>query len=304
MRLTVKITRILAPTDFSSLAEAACDLAARLANRFEAELVAFHAIPTADMAVQVGALTGRTQAEVVSDARERLSAWFDTVVPQELRRFLTLEAQVAVGEPATSIAWAANARRADFIVMATHGRSGISHLVMGSVTESVLRRAPAPVLVLRPGQEGRPLTEVKRILWATDLSAPSDEAWRYVLMLADVFAAEVSLLHVVSSIEFAGIGDMRVPPPTSWLEDRVAASYRDLTRWQQEVESLGLRARRRVTVGAPAAAIVAEAQETPADLIVMGTHGRTGLSHLLLGSVVEAVIRKAPCPVLAVQAKR
>ena len=133
MRLTVKITRILAPTDFSSLAEAACDLAARLANRFEAELVAFHAIPTADMAVQVGALTGRTQAEVVSDARERLSAWFDTVVPQELRRFLTLEAQVAVGEPATSIAWAAKESGADFIVMATHGRSGISHLVMGSV---------------------------------------------------------------------------------------------------------------------------------------------------------------------------
>jgi len=97
---------------------------------------------------------------------------------------------------------------------------------------------------------------------------------------------------------------MRVPPPTGWLEGRVAASDKELARKQQEVETFGLRARRRVKVGAPAATIVAEAQEARADLIVMGTHGRTGLSHLLLGSVAEAVIRKAPCPVLAVQAKR
>jgi len=303
MSLTAKVTRILAPTDLSQFAEAACRLAARLANRFEAELVVFHAVQSIDVAVQVGPATERAQAEVLSDVRERLSAWFHTVVPEELRRFLTLEVQVAVGEPAPSIAWAAKESGADFIVMATHGRSGIGHLVMGSVTESVLRTAPAPVLALRPSQEGRPLKEVKKILWATDLSTTSDEAWRYVLMLADVFAAEVSLLNVVSPLEFAGIGDMRVPPPSGWVEGRVAASYKELARWQQEVELLGLRARRNVTVGAPAVSIVLEAQKAPADLIVMGTQGRTGLSHLLLGSVAEAVIRKAPCPVLAVQAR-
>jgi nucleotide-binding universal stress UspA family protein len=303
MKLTAKITRILAPTDLSGSAEEACRLAAQLANRFEAELVVFHAVQAIDVALQVGPATERTQAQVVSGVRERLSAWFHAVVPEELRRFLTLEAQVAVGEPAPSIAWAAKESGADFIVMATHGRSGLSHLVMGSVAESVLRTAPAPVLALRTGQEGRPLTEVRTILWATDLSATSEEAWRYALLLADVFAAELSLLHVVSPLEFAGLGDMRVPPPTGWLEGRVAATDSKLAARQQEVELFGLRARRKVKVGAPAATIVAEAQEARADLIVMGTHGRTGLSHLLLGSVAEAVIRKAPCPVLAVQAR-
>jgi nucleotide-binding universal stress UspA family protein len=303
MKLTPKITRILAPTDLSGSAEEACRLAARLANRFEVELVVFHAVQAMDVAVEVGPKTQRTQAQVLSDARERLLAWFHAVVPEELRRFLTLEAQVAVGEPAPSIAWAAREHGADFIVMATHGRSGISHLVMGSVAESVLRTAPAPVLALKAGQEGRPLTAVKQILCATDLSATSEEAWRYALMLADVFAAEVSLLHVVSPLEFAGLGDMRVPPPTGWMEGRVAASDKELAGKHQEVEKFGLRARHKVAVGAPAATILAEAQDARADLIVMGTHGRTGLSHLLLGSVAEAVIRKAPCPVLAVQAR-
>ncbi len=75
----------------------------------------------------------------------------------------------------------------------------------------------------------------------------------------------------------------------------------ELKRRQRAVEALGLCARRKIVVGTPAEVIVAEAQGEQADLIVMGTHGRSGLSHVLLGSVAEAVIRKAACPVLTVQ---
>jgi nucleotide-binding universal stress UspA family protein len=149
MKLTAKITRILAPTDLSGSAEEACRLAARLANRFEAELVVFHAVQTIDVALQVGPATERTQAQVVSGVRERLSAWFHTVVPEELRRFLTLEAQVAVGEPAPSIAWAAKESGADFIVMATHGRSGIREV------SPSLCSGPRPPPSSRSGQARR-----------------------------------------------------------------------------------------------------------------------------------------------------
>lgn len=297
-----KITRILVPIDFSRSAEAACHLAARLANRIEAGLVVLHAFPSVDMALQVRGTTGRTQAEVFRDLHKRLWDWCDMVLPEELRRFLTIEVQVVVGEPTEGIAWATRASRADLIVMATHGRSGVSHLLVGSVTEAVIRAAPAPVLALRRGQEGHPLAEVKRILWATDLSPASEGAWRYLLMLADLFSAEVSLLHVVNSIELAGFAEMPVPPPAGWIEGQLAVIERELDRRQQEVEALGLGARRKVTVGFPAETIIAEAER--ADLIVMGTHGRTGLPHVLLGSVAEAVLRKAPCPVLVVQARR
>jgi nucleotide-binding universal stress UspA family protein len=225
----------------------------------------------------------------------------EAAVPEEWRRFLAVEVQVAVGDPAREIAAATDG--ADCIVMATHGRSGISHLVMGSVTAAVLRSARVPVLALRAGQPDRPLTAVKRILWATDLSPASEMAWRYALLLADILAAEVYLLHVVSAPQVVGAPGLLAPLPGEWLEAEVAACDRDLAPRQQEVEALGLAARRKVTVGPPATTIIAEAEAERADLIVVGTHGRRGLPHVLLGSVAEAVIRRAPCPVLAVHEK-
>jgi nucleotide-binding universal stress UspA family protein len=293
-----KIKRILAPTDFSPLAGQACPLAAQLANRLEAGLVVFHAIPLLAMTGEIQAMKRRTRESVLDDTRESLRVWMEAAVPEEWRRFLAVEVQVAVGDPAKEIATAADG--ADLVVMATHGRSGISHLVMGSVTAAVLRSARVPVLALRAGQPDRPLTAVKRILWATDLSPASEMAWRYALLLADILAAEVCLLHVVSAAQVVSAPGLPAPLPGEWLEAEVAACDRDLAPRQQEVEALGLAARRKVTVGPPATTIIAEAEAERADLIVVGTHGRRGLPHVLLGSVAEAVIRKAPCPVLAV----
>lgn len=304
MSTTVKITRLLVPTDFSTAAEVACRLAARLAMRAEAGLIVFHALPEMELLEEVGRTRGRTQEEVLDDVLDRLREWFETVVPAEIRRFLAVEVKVRVGEPTLGIAWAAKRSGADLILMATQGRTGLAHLFVGSVTETVLRTAPVPVLALRSGQEDRPLTTVQRILWATDLSPVSEGAWPYALKLADLLAAEVVLLHVVRPAELAGIAEYPVPPPAGWLERYLAPLEHELERRQQEVEALGLAVRRKILVGAPAEIIVEEAQTERADLIVMGTHGRTGLTHVLLGSVAEAVIQKAPCPVLAVQIKQ
>ncbi len=302
MTLKAKITRILAPTDFSPAAEVACRLAARLAMRSEAGLTVFHAIPGKDLAQRME--SGRTQVDILNEGRERLGEWFAAVVPAELRSFLTAEFKVIVGEPTPGIARAAKLSGADLILMATQGRTGLAHLLMGSVTAAVLRTLPIPVLALRPGQAELPLTTVQRILWATDLSPVSEAAWPYVLMLADLLTAEVILLHAVRPAELAGLADHPVPPPAGWVERYLTPLEQDLERRQRAVEALGLRARRKIVVGTPPEVIVAEAQGEQTDLIVMGTRGRTGLSHILLGSVAEAVIRKAVCPVLTVQVKQ
>ncbi len=304
MSLPLKITRILVPTDFSSGAEFACRLAAELGMWAEADLILFHALPEVELLEKVGRGAGKAQMEVLTHVRDRLEEWFKAVVPAELRRFLAVELKVKVGEATPGIAWAAQRSGADLILMATHGHTGLAHLLMGSVTEAVLRTVPIPVLALRLGQGDRPLTTVQRILWATDLSPVSEGAWRYALTLADVLAAELILLHVVRPTELAGVADHLVPPPAAWTEGYLTPLEEELGRRQQAVEALGLRARRKVLVGVPAEVIVAEAQTEPVDLVVMGTHGRTGLTHVLLGSVAAAVIRKAPCPVLAVQVKR
>lgn len=292
MSVAAKITKILVPTDFSPSAEDACCLAARLAMRAEADLILFHALPGLELLQEVGRASGRPQVEVLNDVRDELREWFEMLVPEEIRHFLTVEFKVKVGEPLPGIAWAAERSRADLILMATHGRTGLGHLLMGSVTEAVLRHVAVPVLALRLGHGDRPLTTVRRILWATDLLPVSEGAWRYALTLADVLGAEVILLHVVRPPEPARVADDPIPPLEQELERR-----------QQGVEARGLRARRKVLVGVPAEVIVAEAEREQADLIVMGTRGRTGLTHVLLGTVAEAVIRKAPCPVLAVQIK-
>ncbi len=302
MTLKAKITRILAPTDFSPGAEVACRLAAQLAMRAEAGLTVFHAIPGTDLAQQME--SGKTQVGILTDCRERLREWFAAVVPAELRSFLTTEFKVIVGEPTPGIARAAKVSGASLILMATQGRTGLAHLLMGSVTQAVLRTLPVPVLALRPGQAEMPLTTVQRILWATDLSPVSEAAWPYVLTLADLLAAEVVMLHAVRPAELAGLADHPVPPPKGWMERYLTPLEQELERRARAVESLGLRARGKIVVGVPAEVIVTEAQGEQADLIVMGTHGRTGLSHVLLGSVAEAVIRKAVCPVLTVQVKQ
>lgn len=280
------ITRILVPTDFSVGAEAACGLAARLAVRSQADLILFHALSGVELLEEVGRGRGRSQLKVLDDVRDRLREWFERVVPVELRRPLTVEFKVKVGEPTPVIAWAAERSRADLILMATHGRTGVAHLLVGSVTGAVLRSVPIPVLALRLGQGERPLAAVQRVLWATDLSPVSEGAWRYAVTLAGVFDAEVVLVHAVRPNEAAA---------------SLQPIEQELKRRQQQVEGRGLRARCKVVAGPPTEAIVAAAEAEQADLIVMGTRGRTGLPHVLFGSVAEAVIRKAPCPVLAVR---
>ncbi|MFQ5803804.1 MAG: universal stress protein [Candidatus Methylomirabilales bacterium] len=303
MSLTANITRILVPIDFSPRAEVACRLATQLAMRAEADFILFHALPGVDFFREMGRARGRTQVEVLDDVLARLQGWFEAVVPLELRRFLSVKVKVEVGEPIPGIAWAAKESGADLILMATHGRTGLAHLLLGSVTEAVLRTIRVPVLALRLGQGDCPLAAVRRILWATDLSPVSEGAWRYVLTLAGVFAAEVILLHAVCPTELTRLADHSLPPSEGSREHYIAPLERELERRQQAVEALGLRARRKILVGVPAEVIVAEAEAEQADVIVVGTHGRTGLSHILLGSVAEVVIRKAPCPVLAVQVK-
>lgn len=297
MSLAAKITRILVPTDFSPPSQVACHLGARLANYLKAGIVVFHALPGVDLLDEQGRVTQRTQVEVLDDVRDQMRGWFETVVPAELRQFLVVEFKVKVGEPISGIAWAAKRSGTDLVLMATQGRSGLTHILMGSVTEAVLRNIPVPVLALRLGQGEPPLTAVHRVLWATDLSPVSEGAWHYALELADVFAAEVILLHAARPTKLAGVGDRA-------REDYLVSLRRELERRQQKVEVLGLRARHKVVIGVPAEVIVGEADLERADLIVMGTHGRSGLPHVLLGSVAEEVIRKAPCPVLAVRAKR
>jgi nucleotide-binding universal stress UspA family protein len=145
---------------------------------------------------------------------------------------------------------------------------------------------------------------IRRILAPTDFSDSSAPAVRYAAELADKFAAELVLLHVVQDLALV-LPDavMPTPMPSADLTQLIDAGRTGLAN---QIAALGLarlNPRAEVRVGSPYAEIDAAAKDLGADLICVSTHGRTGLAHLLLGSVAEKVVRHAPCPVLIVPSK-
>jgi len=142
----------------------------------------------------------------------------------------------------------------------------------------------------------------KRILCPLDFSEYSDYAMRYAALLALKFEAHLTLLHVVAPILVPLPGDALVPPMRQAdIADIADACKERLAQAAGDLSAQGVAVACQVTNGVPYLEILRAAEESHADLIVMGTHGRSGLAHLMIGSVAERVVRKAPCPVLTVK---
>ena len=142
----------------------------------------------------------------------------------------------------------------------------------------------------------------KQILCPVDFSDFSDYAMRYAALLAQKFEAHLTLLHVVAPILVPLPGDALVPPMRQAdLADIADACRERLTRTAGDLAEKGITVACQVTSGVPYLEILRMAEELHADMIVMGTHGRSGLVHLMIGSVAERVVRKAPCAVLTVK---
>jgi nucleotide-binding universal stress UspA family protein len=145
------------------------------------------------------------------------------------------------------------------------------------------------------------MTGPKRILVPLDFSEPSIRALVYAKMLGQALTASFDLLHVVPNPYTADPAGLYTPLPQNFLDDFEREARTRLEEALTPEERKAFKTRYIVNVGDPLFEIVEYARLTPVDLIVMGTHGRTGMSHLFLGSVAERVVRTAPCPVLTVR---
>jgi nucleotide-binding universal stress UspA family protein len=144
---------------------------------------------------------------------------------------------------------------------------------------------------------------IRRILVPVDFSAYSERATQYACQLAARFGARVELLHVVEDpfLSSAWSPDIHLPDPAQILDDLVADASVRLSGYAPTAERRTVAIHSVVLRGQAARMIVAHAAACDFDLIVMGTHGRAGLSHFLLGSVTERVLRTAACPVLTIK---
>jgi nucleotide-binding universal stress UspA family protein len=143
--------------------------------------------------------------------------------------------------------------------------------------------------------------EIKSILFPTDFSQGARAAMDHALSLARDYDAQLILLYVIQDISIA---EWYIPSSlsvTDLVEDMQKSAWNEMDKWAAEVSGAVKNVEKMVVRGVPFVEIIKTAKERKTDLIVIGTHGRTGIDHMLFGSTAEKVVRKAPCPVLTVR---
>jgi len=291
----LSINRILWPTDLSTGAGQAFPHAAALAAWHEAELHILN--------VQEGGGAVREemteQFPLSSGALANLLGAADSPShPVDLTALKMVQEQVSGEAPAEAIVSYADDHDMDLVVMGTHGRRGLQRLLIGSVAEEVLRTASCPVLTVRAGEDGVPAWNVRNILAPIDFSEMSKGAVQHAKELALTYGAKITLLHAVEEIMYPSAYGMEmadVPGPE--VVDRVEANLADIARDEIGYEHVEVASK----IGYAPSSILDYAAENEVDLIVIATHGRSGIERLLLGSVTERVVRRASVPVFVVK---
>jgi nucleotide-binding universal stress UspA family protein len=293
----LEIKLIVCPVDFSEFSIRAYHYAVSLAEHYRAKLVAQHIVelwryPYADYAASQGDYQEFCRA-LREGGEERLREFVKKHTHDEIQPELVVHEGIA----ADSILSFAEARKADVIVMGTHGRRGFDRLVLGSVTDRVMRTAPCPVLaisklahdLMAAGEERHHVHHLSRILFCTDFSENSERALNYAISATAEYDAELALLHVLEDV-----------PSTPKREETIATATEQLNKLIPWEERKTLRTKTAVRIGKPYEQIIQFALEAQIDMVTMGVSGRGTFDRAVFGSTTYRVIQLGPCPVLAV----
>ena len=297
------IEHILFPTDFSDGSERALDAALVLAGEFDAELHMLHAVvlhaddpndpahhfPDAD----------EIRSRLEHTAERRMASGIAARPPSGVRVSRHQRRGMAVAPVVLEVAEEVDA---DLIVMSTHGRRGLENVLLGSVTEEVLRLAECPVLTIRAGAGAAGFPAAGPILVPVDFSDHSRQALALARELAQRFDTRIQVLHVFERPIHPEIylGGMPLDSPDFRT---VEASLREaLETFVSETPGPDVDIGRFVLEGRAVPVILEFAEEHGAGVIVIASHGLSGLAHVLLGSVSEKIVRRAECPVLTARA--
>jgi nucleotide-binding universal stress UspA family protein len=289
--------KILCPIDFSAGSRKAMVLAARLAKLHGSELVVTHAwfLPPTAVSGEFLYPVELVKGQVDDNERALASATEEarTLGPPRV------SAKMIDGEPWVKIVELAQADpQIDLIVLGTHGRTGLGRMFLGSVAEMVVRHAPCSVLAIPRDGETAPFA---RILCPIDFSESSRRALGLALELEPVPDRTVTLLHVVEPPRiYAGEAAVDIHPGLGGASQKLLEDWGAAAIAKQPAKLAAF-----VHIGRPATQVLAMLGEDKAfDLVAVGSHGRTGLERMLLGSVAERVVRHAGRPVLVARAPR
>jgi nucleotide-binding universal stress UspA family protein len=286
-------SKILVPTDFSEPAALALRHACALAKRDAARLELFTSVFVPAVWLAQGAAP--IPDDYIEHAARRAGEDLEALAEALRAEGISVRCRVSREPPARAICLAAEEDAADLVVMGTHGRTGIAHAALGSVAERTLRHCPCPVMSIRgDGPEPGP---IRTILVATDFSTEARAALDWAGELAGAHSADLVIAHAVPMPFGVGMDEVAVPDPAQSAAE--TAAREKLTGLGDEFRSIV--SELVVDSGPPDRIVLAAAQRFRCDLIVVGTRGRSGLSHVLLGSTAERIVRTSPVPVVSLR---
>jgi nucleotide-binding universal stress UspA family protein len=276
------IGRILAATDLTARSERALGRAMRLRDQFDAQLTVLHVVEEE--------LPERIAKRRAADARKLIATQLRNLAPAADLEATAVE--VAFGTDYAAIIRRANELDAGLTVLGIHRESPWRDLFLGSTIERVLRRGDMPILTVKD----EPLSDYRRVLVAVDFSVYSRVALEFAARL--VPDGEFLVLHAYD-LPFAdflpGVQARHVDLLEGEIREQMAALLRGLPAGQSKVTS-------EVRLGEAVPVVEAATAEFRPDLLVVGTHGRTGVAHAILGSIAGKLLRRPQCDVLAVRA--
>lgn len=302
------VARILCPIDFSDASQHALAQAIVIARFFRARITVLHVhsqpylpVPAYGMLTDVGTLA------LSPEDTQRLREDVERFAAPAREAGLAVSIVVEPGMPVSHILATAKTLPADLIVIGTHGVSGFERLVLGSVTEKVLRKATCPVLTVPPRTEQSAAVPFKHIVCAVDFSEASLKALTTALALAQEADAALTLVHVLEWPAPQTSGTVPAAPELG------TGGVFDLERYRTQLEAEAADRLKtlipagakewctpetRILHGKPWAEILAAATARQADLIVIGVRGRNPVDVMLFGSTANQLVRRATCPVL------
>ena len=290
---------IVVPLDLSTDSLRALEFALPLALPFGARV---HVVHVEEGAHQFSSIATSPILWSEAEAKRRLADEVELSFGVRPRRE---DCHLRVGKPAQEIVATASELQADLIVIATHGRGGFKHLMLGSTTEKIIRHATCPVLVVREATRGPIKTAaegivLQKILVPVDFSDCAKEGARYASAFATGVGANLFLMHIVLPPDYMVEGTAFDRSWPQLMETAVLEAEDKLDEMVNFLPLDGISAETRVEIGVPVEKLLAASARPDIDMVITSTHGYSALRHALLGSVAESLARRASCPVLVV----
>ncbi len=284
------IERILAAVDFTNYAEETVKAASFLAKNLKAKMTVLHIVNQAPFD---GHFFGPASVDLMNQIEDKARTELSNALKQWVPADQEAQVEVDVGVPYVDILRYAKNLKSQFLLLGTHGREGLERLMLGSVAETVIQKSEVPVWLVKGA-----FKQPKKILILTDFSNASRAGFALGLFFAKLFSASVHLLHVY---EVPYLPSFAMIDVTEYELKIKELRKEELGKWTDEARMSKLEVFSSLKEGNVTEQVQQYVKEENIDLLVMSTHGESGLFYKHLGSVAHQLIRHLPCSAITVR---